>query len=97
MPLDGHGHRCRIHAVRPVANPPAATARPKRQDLPEGVKHQGQMAIIEMPGQHLGIGVRHLTCQPAPEAFSGVLPWLPVVLSQPLTDPCEVGHVSDHS
>ena len=97
MPLDGHGHGCRIHAVRPVANPAAPAARPKREDLPEGVKHQGQMVCIELPGQHLGIGVRHLTRQPAPEAFMGVLPRLPVVLSQPLTDPCECGHVSAHS
>ena len=94
MPLNGHGHGCRIHAVRPVANPAASTTRPKREDLPEGVKHQGQMVGIEMPGQHLGIGVRHLTRQPTLEAFMGVPPRLSVVLSQPLTDPCECGHAN---
>ena len=92
MPLDGHGHRCRIHAVRPVADPSAAAARPKWQNLPKGVKHQGQMVCIEMPGQHLGIGVRHLTRQPTLETLMGVPPRLSIALAQPLTDPCEVGH-----
>ena len=97
MPLDGHGYGGRIHAVRPVADPATSATRPKRQDLPEGVKHQGRTVCIKMPGQHLGIGIRHLTRQPALQALMGALPRLSVVLSQPLTDSCECGHVSEHS
>ena len=64
MPLDSHGHGGWIEPVGPISDPAPAPAGPKGKHLPEGIEEQVHLPGLEVPLQHLWLGVGHLPRKP---------------------------------
>ena len=92
MSLHGHRQRGPVHAVRPVADTPAASAGAERQDLPERVADQRQVLFVQVTGQHIRLGIRHAARQPRAEPVRGVAALRAVGVDQAFGDAVEGGH-----
>jgi len=86
MALHSHRRKGRIEPIGPVTHSTAAPAGSKRQLLPEGVKEQGNVRFLEMPGEDIRIPQRDSVGKPMVQSFAGGHAGRAVPIHQELAD-----------